>query len=338
MSDLPLPQERFTQIGRGSVEARLRATMAGNALSHGWLVTAGKGAGKATQAYRIARGVLEPEALSSNDSFSMDGESRAAKLIAQGAHPDLFVAERQWNEKTSKYQSEITVETIRQLTHFLNHTPAFGGARVAIVDTADDLNRSAANALLKVLEEPPANSLLLLLSASPGRLLPTIRSRCRRIILRDVDTQDVAKLVVSEGLADEDEASRIADHASGRPGYALSLAAQDGAKVLGLADAFLTASRHGKDIGRISASFTARTPAEEWGFFTSSIASQLSDAARAAGRGQVLKGPLADITPGALIKGWEQVTQMVARGDGLNLDRGQIIAAMAFDLRRILAE
>lgn len=337
MSDLLLPQERFSQIGREDVEARLRATMTGNALTHGWLISAGKGAGKATLAYRIARGVLEPGSLADPNSFTIPEESRAAKLIEQGAHPDLFVAERQWNEKTSKYQSEITVETIRSLTHFLSHTPAFGGARVAIVDTADDLNRSAANALLKVLEEPPANSLLLLLSASPGRLLPTIRSRCRRLILRDVERDAVAHLVVEEGLANHNEAMRIADHAGGRPGYALSLAAEGGAKALKLADAFLTASRRGSDIGRISSSFTVRTSAEEWNFFTSSIASQLCDAARAAGRGIQIQGPLAGVAPAALIEGWEQVTTLVARGDGLNLDRGQIIAAMAFDLQRTLA-
>lgn len=336
MSELIPPQERQTQTGRADLEATLRTLMASGALTHGWIVAGGAGAGKATLAYRIARAVMEPSALSSNANFDMPPEARAFKLIAQNAHPDLFVAERLWVEKTSRYQSEITVETIRKLTHFLSHTPAFGGARVAIIDTADDLNRNAANALLKVLEEPPANTLLMLLSAAPGRLLPTIRSRCRRIDLREVSHKDVSALLTEEGVASGDEAARIADHAGGRPGYALKLAAEGGARALSLADAFLNASRGKGDINKVAASFSARTTVEEWAFFTSAISSALSDAARACGRGAELQGPLSGAPADALLYGWEQVSTLAAQGDALNLDRQQIVAAMAHDLGRIL--
>lgn len=336
MTDLISPQERTQQIGRADLEASLRRTMAAGALNHGWIVAGGQGAGKATLAYRIARGLLAPGELTDPSAFDFPADSRTFKMVAQGAHPDLFVAERLWNEKTSKYQSEITVETIRKLTQFMSHTPALGGARVAIIDTADDLNRNAANALLKVLEEPPANTLLLLLSAAPGRLLATIRSRCRRIDLRAVETTEICALLEAEGLASGDEVKRIADHADGRPGYALKLAAEGGATALSLADAFLKAGRKNGEVGAIASKFSARTSAEEWGFFIDAITNALTDAARASARGDELAGPLAGAKSPVLVKAWERLSSLAARGDALNLDRAQLVNAMGYDLNEIL--
>lgn len=335
MSEIHVPRERANQIGRADIEASLRQTMASGALNHGWIITGGIGAGKATLAYRIARGVLNPSALGDANSFSMAADVKTFKLVAQDAHPDLFVAERLWNEKTSKYQSEITVETIRNLSAFLSRTAALGGARVAIIDAADDLNRNAANALLKVLEEPPRDTLLILLSASPGRLLATIRSRCRRIDLRDVSSFEIAGLIESEGLSSGATAKRIAEHARGRPGYAISLAADGGAKALGLADEFLKAGRTGK-AAKVAAAFTARTPSEEWEFFTSAVTSQLSDAARAGAREGSIEGPLSGASASDLLEGWARLTRLIARGDALNLDRSQLVSAMAYDLGKIL--
>ncbi len=336
MTDLISPQERSQQIGRADLEASLRRTMATGALTHGWIIAGGQGAGKATLAYRIARGVLAPTDLANPATFDTVEDSRTFRQIAQGAYPDLFVAERLWNEKTSKYQSEITVETIRKLIQFMSHTPALGGARVAIIDTADDLNRNAANALLKVLEEPPANTLLLLLSAAPGRLLATIRSRCRRIDLREVSAPEICALLEEEGLASGAEAERIADHADGRPGYALKLAAEGGATALSLADAFLQAGRKNGEVGAVASKFSARTSAEEWGFFIDAVGSALTAAARSAARGNELEGPLMGARPPALIDAWERLSSLGARGEALNLDRSQIVNAMGYDLHESL--
>lgn len=336
MEELPRPEERADQIGRTELEASLRETLRRGALSHGWIISGGVGAGKATLAYRLARAVLAPDALTNETGFDIDTRSQTFKLVAQNAHPDLYVAQRQWIEKTSKYQTEVTVETIRSLIHFMNLTPAFGGARVAIIDSADEMNRSAANALLKILEEPPTNTLLLLLSASPGRLLATLRSRCRRIVLRDVAREEIVALLEREGAATGADAERIADHASGRPGYALSLAAEGGAKALSLADKFLRASRGQGEAGPVAASFSAKTPAEEWRFFAEAITTQLADAARVAGRAGPVEGPLKGARPESLVEGWEHITALAARGEGLNLDRSQLVSAMAFDLARIL--
>ncbi|NNL87745.1 MAG: DNA polymerase III subunit delta', partial [Marinicaulis sp.] len=222
------PRERQTQIGRAEIEQKLRQTMADGALSSGWIIGGPKGAGKATLAYRIARGLLDPGALKDDRSFDASKTSQGVNLIANAAHPDLFILEREWDEKKSKYKTEISVDSVRELISFMNRTAAFAGARVAIVDTADDLNRNGANALLKILEEPPKNSVILLLSSTPGRLLATIRSRCKTIELRPVVDELVADLVQSETNVNKDDARTIAAHAGGRPGYALTLAMEEG--------------------------------------------------------------------------------------------------------------
>ncbi len=105
----------------------------------------------------------------------------AARLVASGAHPDLLHLRRPWDDKAKRFRSELTVDEVRRLTPFFGSTASGGGWRVAIVDPADDLNTNAANALLKMLEEPPARGLFLIVSHAPGRLLPTIRSRARRL-------------------------------------------------------------------------------------------------------------------------------------------------------------
>lgn len=336
--ELLLPNERLDQVGRADAEAALRRAMAGGVLSHGWIIAAPKGAGKATLAYRIARGMLDPAALTDDVSFDVPANARVARLIAQGAHPDLFVAERQWNEKTSRYQTEITVETIRELTQFLSRTPAMGGFRVAIIDTADDLNRNAANALLKALEEPPARALLLLLSEAPGRLIATIRSRCRRIDLRPVPDADIIALLEREGAASGADAEKIAAAAGGRPGYALTLAAGEGAAAIDLAEAFLAARSGEGGVGPIMTALAGKAGEAKWEIFRAVVSERLAQAARLAARGEAAPAPLTGAAPAALLAAWERVSALASRGEALNLDRGQLIAAMACDLREALAE
>jgi DNA polymerase III subunit delta' len=332
-TDLLLPQARTGQIGREDTEASLRTSMADGALSHGWIISAPRGAGKATLAYRIARGLLDPKALDNDRSFDVAATSQTFKLIAAGAHPDLFVAQREWNEKTSKYASEITVETIRKLILFLNRTAAFGGYRVAIIDSADDLNRNAANALLKVLEEPPKKALLLLLSAAPGRLIATIRSRCRRLDLRPIDDKAIAAWLVQEGAASPQEAHTIAANAGGRPGFALTLAVGEGGEAITLAHAFLQHISEGADISKITRALTGKGDGEKWDIFRDVVIDSLSQTVRALARGEAPPDVFAGKDTAALLTAWERLSTLSSRGDLLNLDRAQLIAAMAHDLR-----
>ncbi|BBK42931.1 DNA polymerase III subunit delta' [Allostella vacuolata] len=215
----------------------LRAWRSGR-MPHAWLVAGPQGVGKATLVHRFARFVLAggddsqggggQGGLLGDLPEGLDRESPRARQIAAGGHPDLRVVTRALNDK-GRLRQEIVVDDIRDLGHFLHLTPAGGGWRVAIIDPADDLNRNAANALLKVLEEPPKNALLLLTSHSPGRLLPTIRSRCRRLVVEPLPPATVA-----EGLRairpdlDPDTVPALTSLADGSIGRAVSLADLDG--------------------------------------------------------------------------------------------------------------
>lgn len=328
------PRARANLIGLSAVEAKLRTAMSEGSLSHGWILAGPEGSGKATLAYRIARGLLDPSALTGPDSFAMEPSSKTFRLIAASAHPDLFVAERLWDEKKDKQQSEITVETIRKLTNFLNRTASGGGARVAIIDTADDMNRNAANALLKALEEPPPGAILLLLTTAPGRLLPTIRSRCRRIELPPVSDLEVLSFLAAEGV-DTEDAATVCAHARGRPGYALRLATGEGGEALYLAETFLTAAMRGEGIGAIIAGLSGRAGDDRWPVFVSAVLSIISDAARGAAAGDG-EHNFADAGPAELLDAWQSLLHLSARGDALNLDRAQLVTAMAHDLRAAL--
>lgn len=328
------PQARADLIGYETLERRLRQMINEGALSHGWIISGGAGAGKATLAYRIARALLDPVALSGPDTLAMAETARTYRQVAAGAHPDLFAAQRLWDEKKNKYQSEITVETIRKLTNFLNRTAAGGGFRVAIVDTADDMNRNAANAILKALEEPPEGAILMLLSASPGRLLPTIRSRCRTIDLPPLPDDRVVAFLAEEGV-DRKTAETVAPFAKGRPGYALQLCASDGEEAILLSRSFLKAATTGGDISKVISGVSGKAGEGRWPVFRDIVLSSLAEGARNAALGEACE-TFPDTAASSLLAGWESLSALVARGEALNIDRGQLINAMTYDLSAAL--
>jgi DNA polymerase-3 subunit delta' len=192
------PRETSVLYGHAAAESALLASYRSGRLPHGWLLAGPAGIGKATLAYRMARFVLaHPEcnmpAVQRAISLAVDGAHPVARRIAAQAHPDLLVIERTINEKTGKLHQEIQVDDVRRSIGFFGSTAAEGGWRVAIVDVVDELNKYGANALLKILEEPPRQALLLLVSHSAARVLPTIRSRCRALGLRPLAAGDVAR-------------------------------------------------------------------------------------------------------------------------------------------------
>ncbi len=165
-------------IGHSGAVAALAGAAKSGRLHHGWLISGPSGIGKATLAFRFARWLLAGGAAT---DLSLDPASPVFHRVAAATHPDLFTVERRINVKTEKLQSEIVINTIQEACKFMRLTPAEGGWRVVVIDGAEDMNPNAANALLKLLEEPPARAILLLVTAAPGRLLPTIRSRCRSL-------------------------------------------------------------------------------------------------------------------------------------------------------------
>jgi DNA polymerase III subunit delta' len=195
----PTPPRATAELyGHDVAENALLEAYRGGRLPHAWLISGPAGIGKATLAYRMARFVLAhpdprlPQVARAR-SLAIDAEHPVARRVAAQAQGDLLVLERTINEKTGKLRQDIQVDDVRRTVGFFGSTAGEGGWRVAIVDSVDELNREGANALLKVLEEPPRRALLLLVSHSAAKVLPTIRSRCRLLSLRALTPGDVAR-------------------------------------------------------------------------------------------------------------------------------------------------
>lgn len=212
------PRENPELFGHEAAEAAFREAADRGRLHHAWLLTGPEGVGKATLAYRFARALLAgfPE-----PGLRVAPAHPVFRRVAAGTHADLLVLARPWDEKKKQPKAEIPVDDVRALAGFLALTAAEGGWRCVVVDGADHLNRNAANALLKLLEEPPSRTVLLLTAAAPGRLLPTVRSRCRRLRLEPL-APDMFDAVLrhaageADGLPQSDLLRRLAGGAPGR--------------------------------------------------------------------------------------------------------------------------
>ncbi len=194
------PRETLALFGHAAAEQELLSAYRQNRMAQAWILGGPEGIGKATLAWRLARFLLahpdpaSPEVQQASSLF-VPGETPAARQIASMALADVFLLRRSWNEKTKKFFTEIRIDDVRAIIHAFHRGSGTGGWRVAIVDCADDLNRSSANALLKLIEEPPERALFLLIAHQPGRILPTIRSRCRRLMLGPLAPPDIAGAV-----------------------------------------------------------------------------------------------------------------------------------------------
>ncbi|GGD03452.1 DNA polymerase III subunit delta' [Aquisalinus flavus] len=333
----PPPEQRQTLAGHQAAEARLRQLLDEGALSNGWMLAGPQNVGKATLAYRLARAFLDRQSLS-NGEYLATAQSKSAHLVGQKAHPDLFIAERQWDDKKDRLAGEITVDTIRQLISFMGRTSG-SGYRVAIIDSADDLNRNAANALLKVLEEPPAKALVILLTSAPGRLLPTIRSRCRVLTLKPLDDHDVAAFLEAEGTATGDKALALATAAAGRPGFALQLAAGEGADALAAAESFIKGALDGRGLAALADRMALKSAEPMWESFKAILLRQLSTAATAIATGEPLRPQLAVFqgrSPGSIAAAWEEISNLIARSEALNTNRTQIVLGMGAIMKKQL--
>jgi DNA polymerase-3 subunit delta' len=210
IDEAPHPRQTAALFGHGAAEAALLAAYRAGRMPHGILIAGPKGIGKATLAYRIARFIFnhpDPAARDAQEASSLhvDATNPVARRIAAQAQPDLLVIERTVNER-GVLRNQIAVDDIRRTVPFFGSTAGEGGWRIAIIDAVDDLNRSGANALLKVLEEPPQRGLLLLIAHSTARVPPTLRSRCRIISLRPLAQKDVAAALAAAAGAEIDDA------------------------------------------------------------------------------------------------------------------------------------
>ena len=224
MAEAPAhPREVFGLRGHEAAESAFEEARARGRLHHAWLLTGPEGVGKATFAYRAARRLLGAPPDPAFGTLGASPEHPVSRQILARSHPDLLVLERLGED--GKVRKAIPVDEARKLSDFFAKSPAAAPHRVAIIDAADDLNVNAANAVLKTLEEPPARGVILLISHSPGGLLATIRSRCRRLAFQPLAEEAVTAFVRQYADANPEDAIRLARMSKGAPGKALSLAA-----------------------------------------------------------------------------------------------------------------
>ena len=325
----PDPRANPLLLGHAAAEAMLAEAMRSGRMHHAWLLTGPEGVGKATLAFRFARRLLAgtPEGA----SLALDERNTVFRRVAAGSHADLLTIERAWDAKKKRLRGEIVVDDVRRVADFLHLTPAEGGWRVVVVDGAEDLNRNAANALLKVLEEPPARAILLLVCSAAGRLLPTIRSRCRRLRLDTLDDATLSDLL-ARYLPEtaEEERGRLVTLAEGSVGRALALAEGGGVPVSELVGRVLDAlpevsAKHAHEVadalGRDEDSFST---------FMDLTRAGIAGAVRAVARGRAdpdqarLVGarPLA-----AWVDVWQGLSHLQFETEAFHLDRRQAILA-----------
>jgi DNA polymerase-3 subunit delta' len=332
----PAPRAQTELVGQDAARDILARALASGRLAHGWLLHGPAGIGKATLAYRFARALLAGSG-ACGPGLTLAPDHPVFRQTAQGAHPDLTVIEPERDPKSGRVKAEIPIGAVRAAGTALHATAAMGGWRVVLVDGAERLNRNAANALLKSLEEPPAAAVILLVSSRPAQVAATLRSRCAKLALARLPDA-----CVLEGLAryaaeiDGEKRRALAVLARGSLGRALELADQDWLPLYQrLAQSLASDSDDGLALHELAGALARQ--AEQRGMDGPlTLLQELLGRIVATGCGR-LGVPLFATEPAALERLaagrpldrwatlWDKVRRLAAAVDRLNLDRTQTI-------------
>ncbi|MEK9678877.1 MAG: DNA polymerase III subunit delta' [Rhodospirillaceae bacterium] len=331
-----VPRNNPDLIGHEKAEREFVKAFNAGRLHHAWLITGPAGIGKATLAYRMARFVLSQPAaddgpglfgddLPANDpeSLYVSPETPVFKRITAGGHTDFRAIERGSDEKTGKRRAEILVGEVRGIGEFMSLTPGEGGWRVVLIDSADELNTNAANAVLKVLEEPPKNALMLLVCHNPGRLLPTIRSRCRRLALNPLSEAEVAGLLETHlPELPPEERMHLAHLSEGSLGRALRFAEDSALEISGeMTKLFNDLPRLDiPTVHRLGDKIARDNSGEAFAVATEIMSQWLT---RTIKSDAIQQGPTPALEQ--WIEVWEKTSRLFRQTDGINLDKKQVI-------------
>lgn len=321
------PAANTMLFGHADAEAFLADSYRSGKGHHAILMEGPEGIGKATLAFRFAAHVLAHEnPLSAPPHLEApDPASLTARQMASGASHNVLHIERPVDEKSGKVKSAITVDEVRKLGKFFGQTSGSGNWRIAIIDPADDMNRNAANALLKILEEPPKKSLLLLLTHAPGKLLPTIRSRCMRLRLDPLGRQDMERALSHLGVAiPSGMEETIFPLAGGSVGEALKLINYGGLDIIAAFREVLAAAgpARRRKMHKLAEALAAKDAEVIHGFFVSHVTGELMRMAREA----AFSGALAEAD--RLSRLSSDLAERIAIAQGYNLDKKQTILSI----------
>ncbi len=332
------PRRNKVLFGHLAAERAFLEAYRSDRLPHAWLIGGPQGVGKATFAWRAARFLTAhpdpraPAAQRATDLF-VDPDSKAAHLIDSLSAPDIFLLRREWNAQARppKHFTEIRVDDARRALHLFHHNAASGGWRICIVDAADELNRASANALLKMVEEPPSRALFLIVAHQPGRLLPTIRSRCRKLMLKTLHAPDIVRAIEAQGELSAGRApaeiEKAAAHADGSVREALRILARQGAASAKMTDDLLR-NLPKIDWGGVQNLIDAISRAQaanEFDAFIETVFLWLDKRLKAnAGQGPRRLAQIAEA--------WEKIERAVREADIYNLDKRALIIGIVEDL------
>lgn len=327
--DAPEPVEHAELFGHIEEADELARAYRSGKFHHALILSGPRGVGKATFAFRLAHHLLaNPDPAQAPAGFARpDIASTLFRLMAQGAHPSLLHLTRPAAERGTGFKSAVTVDEIRRVGRFLSMTAHDGGYRVVIVDAADDMNRNAANALLKSLEEPPPRTLFLLIVHSIGRMLPTIRSRCQLLKLRPLASDDLlaALRAVSPGaeVAESIVADDLAAKAAGSVRQALLLTQFGGLDIANAVDAMVSSERFDVSAAyRIADAVGGRDATVQFRLFNEHVAGIAEARAQAAGYGGDPE------LAARLAAQWATFRQRIVDADTYNLDKRQHVVGL----------
>lgn len=341
MSDTPgvldgaiAPQDNIRLFGHEEAERFLAQSYRSGKGHHAILIEGPEGVGKATLAFRFANHVLSfPDPVTAPDTIAdPDPSSLVSRQMSSGASHNLLHLTRPVDEKTGRVKSAITVDEVRRAGHFFSQTSGTGNWRIVIIDPADDLNRNAANAILKILEEPPKRAMFLVLSHAPGKLLPTIRSRCMPLRLEPLGDDDMVRALDHLGLAVSGEKQKaLLDASKGSVAQALKLVNYGGSDIISVFDAVMTAEGASarKQMHKLADALAQKEGEIVLGFFMEHATEALMQRARDA----AMIGDLDGAERHARLS--SSLSERITIAQAYNLDKKQMVLSILEDMRSV---